>query len=118
YYQWEPWALEKMLSGGFVVGSTSDFGRMLTIGESTKRFSYDIARVWDVRSAKELLAIKCPPDSGAAISPDGRRIVVAGENNTARVCDVSSGAELLRIQLPAPCYPRCFSPDGKQFLTV
>ena len=55
----------------------------------------------------------------ASFSPDGSRIVTASSDNTTKVWDATSGAQIL-----APANRRCsvlaasFSPDGLRLLTL
>jgi WD40 repeat protein len=55
-----------------------------------------------------------------AWSPDGQRIVTGSYDNTARVWDTNSGAELLLASLvtPARVSTAAFSPDGSRILSA
>ena len=55
----------------------------------------------------------------AAFSPDGRRIVTASEDGTARVWDSETGRELdvLKGHIGA-VYSAAFSPDGRRIVTA
>jgi WD40 repeat protein len=54
----------------------------------------------------------------AAFSPDGKRVVTASQDGTARVWDRATGRELLQLKCPSGLGSACFSPDGKRILTV
>jgi hypothetical protein len=52
-----------------------------------------------------------------AFSPDGRRIVTASQDNTARVWDAVKGQELLVLRHTNSLAHVAFSPDGRRILT-
>ncbi|MBI3537357.1 MAG: WD40 repeat domain-containing protein [Chloroflexi bacterium] len=55
----------------------------------------------------------------AVFSPDGKQIVTASHDNTARVWDVASGRELFALRAhTSTVYSVVFSPDGKQIVTA
>jgi dipeptidyl aminopeptidase/acylaminoacyl peptidase len=61
----------------------------------------------------DLKQVRC-----ACLSPDGSRIVIAGDN-TARVCDVESGKELAQLDgHSAEVTSASFSPDGSRIVTA
>ena len=70
---------------------------------------------------RELLTLK---RHGASIrsvvfSPDGRRILTASFDGTAKVWDADSGLELLTLKNERAwvCWSAAFSPDGRQIVT-
>ena len=54
---------------------------------------------------------------GVAFSPDGRRIVTGGPDNTGKVWDAVTGQELFTLKgHPGPVMGLAFSPDGKRIV--
>ena len=57
--------------------------------------------------------------SSAAFSPDGRRVVTASVDNTARIWDVASGRELATLSGHKNIVTSAaFSPDGRMVVTA
>jgi WD40 repeat protein len=78
-----------------------------------------VARVWDLGTGKERLALKHEDVvTDAEYSPDGRRIVTASKDHTARVWDAASGRELARVGHDASVTQAVFSPDGREIVTA
>jgi WD40 repeat protein len=91
-----------------------DGSRIVTVSQ------YGPARVWDARTGTELLALRGPADPiGAAwYSPDGARILTAGDRS-ARVWDARTGAELLELcGHSRPVTGASYSPDGNRIVTA
>ncbi|MBI3538082.1 MAG: PD40 domain-containing protein, partial [Chloroflexi bacterium] len=55
---------------------------------------------------------------GANFSPDGKTIVTASRDKTARVWDVATGNSVLTLNHPAEVYNAAYSPDGKKIVTA
>ncbi len=91
----------------------------------------DAVRLWETETGKRILTWKDEGRSlffSAALSPDGRTLVVSGEGNRAHFVDVATGKEVRSIEGPnkaphlMPGFARTleeslswfvFSPDGK-----
>ncbi len=87
--------------------------KVLTVGG-------DEARLWNVQSRKELMTFT--PQGAVAsanFSPDGKRIVTASWDNSARIWDATSGHALLKLEgHSGRVNSAVYSPDGKQILTA
>ena len=67
-----------------------------------------VADVWDATSGELLLAFTSPqPINSASFSPDGRQLVVAGDDHTARVGPIERDARPLT---EITTFVRCHSP--------
>ncbi|HKB03739.1 MAG TPA: protein kinase [Gemmataceae bacterium] len=84
-------------------------------------FTERVAYVWDARTGRDLAHLRGHEDKIASVqfSPDGRKILTASWDGTARLWDAVSGKQLhvLRAHTNALLSAR-FSPDGKRVLTV
>ena len=76
--------------------------------------------VWDIASRRRLAAYSAPgPLRAAALSPDGSRVVSAGDDGIAWVRDVASGQELVKPPHHAlAVVAASFSADGNRLLTA
>ena len=109
---------------------SSDGQRIVTAG-------YDgTARVWDAESGEELRKLEGRSDQvpvrateldegqvdivlSASFSPDGRRIVTASYDNTARIWDAESGKELHKLKgHSGVVLEASFSSDGQRIITA
>ena len=87
------------------------------------------ARIWDAASGVQLAVLSghgkgLPADNeggnvrSAAFSPDGRRIVTASNDRTARVWDAATGRQLAILRQDVPIRTAEFSPDGRRIVTA
>jgi WD40 repeat protein len=87
------------------------------------------ARVWDVASGEPIAPpmIQEEENIGSSLrdelksvdfSPDGKLLGTANGDQTARIWDVSSGKEIVRLPLKAMVDMASFSSDGKVFVTT
>jgi len=87
------------------------------------------ARVWDAASGVQLAVLSghgegfpSDDDSGnvrsAAFSPDGRRIVTASNDKSARVWDAATGRQLAVLGQDEPVRTAAYSPDGRRIVTA
>ena len=65
------------------------------------------------RSCTPAISAWRPP----SFSPDGRRLATTGPDETVRVWDVQTGAEMMALPEPWGAYSVDFSPDGKRLAT-
>ncbi|MFN6572300.1 N-acetylmuramoyl-L-alanine amidase [Dendronalium sp. ChiSLP03b] len=77
-----------------------------------------IAKVWNL-SGQEIFSLKSNQGKldSASFSPDGQRIVIAGDDKTASVWDIS-GRKILTLQHQDRVKSASFSPNGKYIITT
>lgn len=81
-------------------------GRHLAIAQSK------IVRVWDIESGRETMQFKQTTVESLAFTTDGQHLATAGGDRTIRICNVSTGSEVARLE--GEFYFQCahFSPSG------
>jgi WD40 repeat protein/Tfp pilus assembly protein PilF len=76
-----------------------------------------IVRVWEVSSGKRLQEVTLPERAGAspqaAMTPDGRRLLVAGSNDALVVLDLMTGKQVHRFAGAPGRQALSISPDGR-----
>jgi WD40 repeat protein len=79
----------------------------------------DEAWVWEANAGRRLSVLRhAHPIRSAAFSPDGQRVVTAGDNGFARLWEARTGKGLSSLEHPAAVVHAEFSEDGKRMLTV
>jgi WD40 repeat protein len=76
--------------------------------------------LWDVGTGRLLRTFSGyhnDPIFDMAFSPDGKQIVSASADNTAKLWDVATGNELFTFRHPKSVFSVAFSPDGKRIIT-
>ena len=98
---------------------TPDGRRMLHT--STLRYGDQTARLWDVRTGRQLLLLTNAADqlSSAALSPDGARVVTSSLDGAARIWDATDGRLLHTLTGHlASVRSAQFTPDGRRVVTT
>ena len=82
-------------------------------GRTVLTASFDVARLWDAASGKELLRLPHEREVVAAsFSPDGRTVVTASWDITARLWDAATGKEMQRLTHEDPVMRRRSAPTA------
>jgi len=77
-------------------------------------------KVWDAATGREIFSLRAHRKTVTAVafSPDGERLVSAGEDHTARVWDAASGEAVLVLEGHAErVLAAAWSPDGRRIAT-
>jgi WD40 repeat protein len=106
-------------NGGIYGVSWSPDGSRLTTGSND-----GTAKVWDVRSCKQVLTLTLKPPGGwnevwaVAWSPNGKWLATGSQDGIPRVWDAETGKELLRLRgHTQPIKSVAWSPDGQRLAT-
>jgi WD40 repeat protein/serine/threonine protein kinase len=92
---------------------SSDGERLVTASDD------HTARVWDVTTGAQLLALKHDGSvSHATFNFDGSRILTSSEDKTARLWDARTGAQLQSLVHQDKVWSGCFSSDGHLLATA
>jgi WD40 repeat protein len=81
----------------------------------------DNASIWDVESGKRLHTLHghAKVVLAVAYSPDGKHVITGGQDGTARIWNVATGAQerVLRLDSASPFESVTYSADGAQIIT-
>jgi RNA polymerase sigma factor (sigma-70 family) len=113
--------VRSMLTDGSVLtlGFSGD-GRRLVSGAAVDFVKYEVGRlvIWDTTTGKALQTVRYEPAwvRSAALSPDGKTVVMACDDGLLQTMDTESGAVRHRVKgnVAGP-NAVAFSPDGKLF---
>src|SRR5260221_9722502 len=97
--------------GVWSVSVSADGKRLLTCSPDEKTL-----RLWDADTGKQLRIFEGHTDGviGAALSPDGTRVLSGGADKTVRLWDADTGKELRKMTgHPEAVYSVAFGPEGK-----
>jgi WD40 repeat protein len=87
-------------------------------GQRTPQAEDALRRALRVSHARVVLRGHAGPVRSAAFDPNGRRVVTAGQDGTARVWDAATGRQVLVLRHRGPVLQASFSPDGRLILTA
>ena len=79
-----------------------------------------VFHLWNTATGDLTASLVHPGDSDwrpPSFSPDGQRLATTGPDETVRVWDVPTGAEMMALPEPWGAYSVDFSPDGKRLAT-
>jgi WD40 repeat protein len=103
------------------VDFSPDGERIVTVSQLNPDKIQKTAKIWDVKTGKELLELLGHEDAvyTARFSFNGKRIVTASKDKTARVWDANTGQEIVKLQGHEDRVMSAqFSPDGKYIVTA
>ena len=93
-------------------GDFSPDGSKFAIVSPEGSEDFGTVRIWDVNTGRKIAMIQ--GSMNVLFSPDGKKIVTAGEDAPIRVWDANSGRQLFEL----PTFPDCFSSDSKTIVVA
>jgi WD40 repeat protein len=103
-----------------VLKSTGPIGRLAVTpdGKSVVVSSGPGARVLDLTTGEELARLQGHTNSitAMAVTPDGTRVITGSIDQTARLWDIKTGAELVRLEIKAQVNSVAVTPDGARVI--
>jgi len=117
FWNTETWQLIKTFPGN--LASLSRDGSIVAISESSPFVSEAAGPVtlWNWRKGEKLRTFD-QAGRVLALSPDGRRLALAGKDSGIMICDSASGALLKTLPTEKPVWSLNFSPDGKELASA
>ena len=101
------------------VAFTLDGKQLIAVGGTPARFGE--VQVWDLASKKQVQSVMATTDTlfGGDLSPDGKRVVVGGADNSLRAVDIAEGKELFKAGHHEDwVLDAVFGIDGKRIVSV
>ena len=80
--------------------------------------SYLSTEIWDAATGKRVRKLDATETASAALSPDGSRIVTAGDDHKGRLWDARTGRLLATFDHADKLQSATFSPDGARIVTT
>jgi len=77
-----------------------------------------VIRLWDARTGDPVRSKNLEKSNFAQISPDGRLLASAGDDNVLRVTEISQGKLLTQFELDQDINAAAFSPDSRWIATA
>jgi WD40 repeat protein/class 3 adenylate cyclase len=103
--------------GVWCLAVSPDSKVVVTVGESPD----STVRLWDAQTGKEIRQynLEFLPGPGLTFSPDGKWLLMGGNDNAGHILDVGSGQEVRRFTGHSDAVWRAaFSPDGRLAVTA